>query len=186
MLVTLRIFRTTPEYAAQAAPPQLFLPNKNATSTAKVILPAQIVKLYDMDFGFVTVTAAGTAIIDSNTGAVTTTGGVLFAGGLPHAARFAAVSPSKTVVHIRLPKKAVTLTRAGGTETMTVDTWTLAGSASGNIVDKQPFQFTVGGAPVGYCFGDGNGTTIASCFTVIWTSVTSATDRASRSPCTPL
>jgi len=130
---------------AQVAPPQLFLPNKNATSTAKVILPAQITKLFDMDFGFVTVTSAGTAIVDSNTGAVTTTGGVLFAGGLPHAARFAAVSPSKTVVHIRLPKKAVTLTRAGGTETMTVDTWTLNGVDTRNVVAHETFEFAIGG-----------------------------------------
>src|SRR4051794_29533337 len=93
---------------ARAAPPQLFLPNKNATGTARGILPAPINKLFGMDFGALTVTTAGTAIVDSNTGAVTTTGGVLFAGGLPHAARFEAVSPSKTVVHIRLPKKAVT------------------------------------------------------------------------------
>jgi len=131
--------------AAHAAPPQLFLPNKNATSTAKVVLPAQITKLYDMDFGFVTVTGAGTAIVDSNTGAVTTTGGVLFAGGLPHAAKFEAVSPSKTVVHIRLPKKAVTLTRAGGTETMTVDTWSLNGIDTRNVVAHETFQFQVGG-----------------------------------------
>ena len=131
--------------AAHAAPPQLFLPNKNATSTAKVILPAQIIKLYDLDFGFATVTGAGTAILDSNTGAVTTTGGVLFAGGLPHAALFEAVSPSKTVVHIRLPKKAVTLTRSGGTETMTVDTWTLNGIDTRNVVAHETFQFQIGG-----------------------------------------
>src|SRR3954468_8927289 len=129
--------------AVQAAPPQLFSPNKNATSTAKVILPAQITKLFDMDFGFVTVTSAGTAIINSNTGAVTTTGGVLFAGGLPHAAQFEAVSPSKTVVHIRLPKKAVTLTRVGGTQTMTVDTWTLNGVDTRNVVAHETFEFAI-------------------------------------------
>jgi hypothetical protein len=131
--------------AGYAAPPQLFLPDKNATSTAKVILPAQITKLFDLDFGFVTVTSAGTAIVDSNTGNVTTTGGVLFAGGLPHAARFEAVSPSKTVVHIRLPKKAVTLTRSGGTETMTVDTWSLNGVDTRNVVAHETFDFAVGG-----------------------------------------
>jgi hypothetical protein len=131
--------------AARAAPPQLFLPDKNATGTAKVILPAQIIKLYDLDFGFVTVTGAGTAILNSGTGAVTTTGGVLFAGGLPHAALFEAVSPSKTVVHIRLPKKAVTLTRAGGTETMTVDTWSLNGIDTRNVVAHETFQFQIGG-----------------------------------------
>ena len=131
--------------AAMAAPPQLFLPNKNATSTAKIVLPAQITKLYDLDFGFVTVTGVGTAIVNSSTGAVTTTGGVLFAGGLPHAARFEAVSPSKTVVHIRLPKKAVTLTRFGGTETMTVDTWTLNGVDTRNVVAHETFEFAIGG-----------------------------------------
>jgi hypothetical protein len=131
--------------AAPAAPPQLFLPNKNATSTAKVILPAQIIKLYDMDFGLITVTSAGTAIVDSNSGNVTTTGGVLFAGGLPHAALFEAVSPSKTVVHIRLPKKAVTLTRVGGTQTMTVDTWSLNGVDTRNVVAHETFEFSIGG-----------------------------------------
>jgi hypothetical protein len=131
--------------AVHAAPLQLFLPDKNATSTAKVILPAQITKLFDMDFGFVTVTTAGTAIVDSNTGNVTTTGGVLFAGGLPHAAQFEAVSPSKTVVHIRLPKKAATVTRVGGTETMTVDTWSLNGVDTRNVVAHETFDFAIGG-----------------------------------------
>ena len=130
--------------AVRAAPPQLFFPTKNATSTARVILPTQITKLNDMDFGFVTVTSVGTAIIDSGTDAVTTTGGVLFAGGLPHAAKFAAVSPSKTVVHIRLPKKPTTLTRSGGTETMTVDTWTINGSETRNVVARETFEFAIG------------------------------------------
>jgi len=147
--------------AAHAAPPQLFLPDKNATGTAKVILPAQIIKLYDLDFGFVTVTGAGTAIVNSSTGAVTTTGGVLFAGGLPHAALFEAVSPSKTVVHIRLPKKAVTLTRSGGTETMTVDGWTLNGVDTRNVVAHETFQFQIGGTlhvAAGQAEGTYNGT----------------------------
>ena len=131
--------------AAVAAPPQQFAPNKNSTGTAKVILPAQITKLYDMDFGFVTVTGAGTAIVDSNSGNVTTTGGVLFAGGLPHAALFEAVSPSKTVVHVRLPNKGVNLTRVGGTETITLDSWTMNGAATRNVTAHETFQFSVGG-----------------------------------------
>lgn len=131
--------------AAQTAPPQLFSPNKNSTGTARVILPAQITKLYDMDFGFMTVTSAGTAVLDSTSGNVTTTGGVLFAGGLPHAAQFEAVSPSKTVVHIRLPNKATTLTRVGGTETMTLDGWNLNGVSTRNVVAHETFQFAVGG-----------------------------------------
>ena len=131
--------------AVHAAPPQLFAPSRNATATARVILPAEITKLYDLDFGFVTVTTAGTAIVNSSNGAVTTTGGVIFAGGLPHAAAFSAVSPSKTVVHIRLPKKAAILTRAGGTETMSVDTWTINGAGTRNVVARETFEFAVGG-----------------------------------------
>ena len=130
--------------AAHAAPPQLFPPDRNAAGTAAIILPAQITKLNDMDFGFVTVATAGTAVVDSSTDAISTTGGVLFAGGLPHAAKFEAVSPSKTVVHIRLPRQAATLTRVGGTETMDVDTWTINGAATRNVVARETFDFNVG------------------------------------------
>lgn len=130
---------------AHAAPPQLFPPDKNATGTANVILPVTITKLNDMDFGCVTVTSAGTAILDSNTGAVTTTGGVLFAGCLPHAAQFAAVSPSKTIVRITIPNRPVTLSRSGGTETMTIDTWTINGANVRNVVARETFNFQVGG-----------------------------------------
>ncbi|HKX91722.1 MAG TPA: DUF4402 domain-containing protein [Sphingomicrobium sp.] len=130
--------------AAEAAPPQEFVPDRDATGVARVILPAQITKLYDLDFGFLTVTTAGSAIVDSTAGNVSTTGGVLFAGGLPHAALFEAVSPSKTVVHIRLPKKAETLTRVGGTETMSVDGWTLNGAETRNVVAHETFEFAIG------------------------------------------
>jgi hypothetical protein len=131
--------------AALALPPQQFAPSRNSTGTAQIVLPAIVTKLNDMDFGFVTVTTAGTAVLDSNSGAMTTTGGVLFMGGLPHAAQFAAVSPSKTVVHIMLPKQPATLTRIGGTETMTIDTWTINGNATRNVVAHELFAFSVGG-----------------------------------------
>jgi hypothetical protein len=130
---------------AHAAPPQLFPPNKNSTGTANIVLPATITKLNDMDFGCVTVTTAGTAVLDSNTGAVTSTGGVLFAGCLPHAAQFAAVSPSKTIVRITIPNRPVTLTRSGGTETMSVDTWTINGATTRNVVAHETFNFQIGG-----------------------------------------
>lgn len=130
--------------AASALPVESFLPDKNATGTANIILPVTVAKLNDMDFGCITVTTAGTAILDSTTGAVTTTGGVLFAGCLPHAAQFAAVSPSKTVVQIKLPNKGTTLTRVGGTETMTLDTWTMNGTQTRNVVAHEELAFQVG------------------------------------------
>ena len=58
---------------------------------------------------------------------------------------FEAVSPVKNVVHIKVPKRAITITRIGGTETMQVDNFTVSGSANRNVVAKEPFTFNVGG-----------------------------------------
>jgi hypothetical protein len=55
------------------------------------------------------------------------------------------VSPSKNIVKISLPKKAVTLIRVGGIETMTLDSWTLNGASSRNVVAHETFEFRVGG-----------------------------------------
>ena len=115
------------------------------SAVVTINFPASLSKLNDMDFGNLMVTTAGTAILNSNTDAVTTTGGVVRASGFPHAARFEAVSPTRNIVKIALPKQAVTLTRVGGTETMTVDTWTINGALTRNVVAHEIFTFQVGG-----------------------------------------
>jgi hypothetical protein len=120
-------------------------PDKNATAIATITQPASVRKLNDLYFAYLTVTTAGTAVVNPNTDAMTTTGGVVHVGGTPYSALFEAVSPVKNVVLIRIPKTAATITRVGGTETMTVDTWTLSGSANRNVVAQEPFSFTVGG-----------------------------------------
>ena len=84
-------------------------------------------------------------MVNPDTDAMTTTGGIIHVGGAPYSALFEAVSPVKNVVLIRIPKTATTVTRVGGTETMTVDTWTLSGNANRNVVAKEPFSFKVGG-----------------------------------------
>ncbi|MEO8547119.1 MAG: DUF4402 domain-containing protein [Sphingomicrobium sp.] len=127
---------------AQAAP---VAPAKNATATATITQPASVRKLNDLYFAYLSVTTAGTAVVNPNTDTMTTTGGVIHAGGVPYSALFEAVSPVKNVVLIRIPKTASTVTRVGGTETMTVDTWTLAGTSNRNVVAKEPFSFNVGG-----------------------------------------
>lgn len=128
--------------AGQGAP---VAPAKNAKAIAVITGAAALRKLQDLDFAYVTVTTAGTAVVNPNTDLMSTTGGVLAVGGLPYAALFEAVSPVKNVVHIRVPKASTTLIRTGGTETMTVDTFTISGSANRNVVAKQPFTFKVGG-----------------------------------------
>jgi len=142
VLRLLAVFALLCPIAGQSAPVGAPTP---AIGKAQILLPSSFIALQDLDFGMLSVTTAGTAILDSDTEALTTTGGVLIAGGSPHAARFEAVTPTNHIVKISLPKKAVTLTRVGGTETMTVDTWTLNGASTRNVVAHQAFEFKVSG-----------------------------------------
>jgi len=130
--------------SAHAAPVN---PDKQARGTARIINGIFIRKLQDLNFGTLGLITggAGTATINPNTDAISTTGGIQFISGPAYGAQFEAVSPSKSVVHIRVPKASTVVTRVGGTETMTVDTFTISGSVNRNVVAKEPFSFTVGG-----------------------------------------
>ena len=117
-----------------------------ATGRAQILYPVQVRRLQDLNFGLLGVTTAGTAVINPDTDALTTTGGVVALGGFPYAALFEAVSPRKGVVIVRLPKNPITLTRVGGTETMTVSTWTISGGGnSRNVAAQEAFAFAIGG-----------------------------------------
>jgi hypothetical protein len=133
------LFASAPARAAPVAPA------RNATSTVVITPPAAVRKMEDLNFASLTVTTAGTAIIDPNTDGITTTGGVLYVAGLHYAAQFEAVSPIKSVVIIRIPRDPITVTRVGGTETMTVSNWTLNGSSRRNVAAHETIEFKVGG-----------------------------------------
>ncbi len=133
------LFASAPAHAAPVAPA------RNATSTVVITPPASVRKMEDLNFASLTVTTAGTAIIDPNTDGMTTTGGVLYVAGLHYAAQFEAVSPIKSVVIIRIPRDPITVTRVSGTETMTVSNWTLSGSSRRNVAAHETFEFKVGG-----------------------------------------
>jgi len=127
---------------AQAAPVR---PNRNAKATVNIAAPAQVRNLGDLDFGCLSVTTAGTATINPNTDVLTTTGGVVRAGCLPHAAQFEAVAPIKSVVLIKVTNKPVTLTRVGGTETMALSNLTVSGTLNRTVNIKELIAFKVGG-----------------------------------------
>ena len=127
---------------ASAAPA---IPNKQATAVVQVLPPIALRKLEDLNFATLGVYSAGTAVIDPNTDAMTTTGGIVHLGGLPYAALFEAISPRRGVVIIRIPTKPVTITRNGGTETMTISSWTLSGASNRTVVAQEPISFKVGG-----------------------------------------
>jgi hypothetical protein len=141
----LSLFAAAPAFAAPVSP------DKNATSTAMIVPPAMVRKIEDLNFGCLIVAGpvGGTAVLNPNTEVVTTTGGVTKVGGATtcpaYSALFEAVSPVKGVVIIRLPKVLATLTRVGGTETMTVGAWTVDGSTNRNVPAKETWAFKIGG-----------------------------------------
>ncbi len=137
------LFALLPLGAAATAAP--VAPSKNATGSAQIITPSSLRKLQDLNFAYLAVTGAGTAVVNPDNDTMTTTGGVLRVGGTPYAAMFEAISPNKTVVIIRVPKTPITVTRVGGTETMTVSNWTLSGASKKTIKANEPFDFKVGG-----------------------------------------
>lgn len=120
-------------------------PDKQARATVTILPPIAVRKIEDLNFGTLSVWSGGTAIVDPNTDTMTTTGGVVHSAGLAYAALFEAVSPRKGVVIIRIPNKPISVTRVGGTETMTVSNWTMSGASSRTAVAQEPFTFKVGG-----------------------------------------
>jgi hypothetical protein len=128
--------------AARAAP---VAASKDSNGQATVLGSLSLLKRTDLDFGALAVAGVGTAVIDPVTGSLTTTGGVTAVGSTPHSATFTGTGSRNSVVLIRLPKNPVTLTRVGGTETMTVSNWTLDGSTNRRIPASQAFNFAVGG-----------------------------------------
>jgi Domain of unknown function (DUF4402) len=133
---------------AMAAAPAVAAPvqaDKQAKAVVDVLPGLTIRKLQDLNFATLAVYGAGTATIDPNTDVMTTTGGVTHVAQTPYSALFEAVAPTKSVVHIRAPKKAIVVTRVGGTETMDVDNFTISGSDTRNVVAKEPFVFSIGG-----------------------------------------
>jgi hypothetical protein len=126
--------------AAAAATPA----SQSAPAEAALLSPLSVIKRADLDFGTLVVTGAGTAVIDPVSASTTTTGGVVRAGTAAHPAKFTATGSKNAVALIRLPKNPITVTRVGGTETMTVSNWTLDGNTNRRIPITDTFDFLVG------------------------------------------
>ena len=131
--------------AADPGVAQSVNPDREATGRAIVLRPLELLKVDDMDFGWLTAAGAGTAVLDPVSGAVTTTGGVVAVGGAPLPASFVGAASRDTPVIIRIPRQPITLTRQGGTETMTLSGWTLDGPGTRHVGANRAFQFRVGG-----------------------------------------
>jgi hypothetical protein len=130
-----------------AVPSQLFAaaPPTQASGAAIVLKPLSLIKKTDMNFGtLITSATAGTATIDPVTGAVTTAGGVTAVPGATSQAVFIGAGSKNAPYQIRLPSQPITLTRSGGTETVTVSNWTTDGPTNRKVGQNQAFQFGIG------------------------------------------
>jgi hypothetical protein len=129
----------------------------NATGTASLLRPLTIIKQADLDFGELVVTGPGTAVIDPLSGALSTTGLVTHVGPAAHPAVFTTTGSRTSNVHIKVPQNPITLTRVGGTETMTVSAWTLDGPQNRKFPQNAAFNFAVG-ATLTVAAGQADGT----------------------------
>ena len=130
-----------------AASSQAYAQATPSVSTARTLIlhPATVVKVEDLDFGSVVVTADGTIVLDPVTNAVSVTGGVVPVSGSPHAALFVGAASGGAVVNIKLPKQPVTLTRVSGTETLMLSNFTLDSPDKRTMARTESFEFRVGG-----------------------------------------
>jgi len=119
-------------------------PAASSSATVDLLSPLSLQKLQDLDFGTITAATAGTALLDPVANTVNTTGGVVAAGGTPHAAQFRGAATKNWVVNIKLPKQPVTLTRVGGTETLTASNFTLDGPTKRQMAQATTFDIRVG------------------------------------------
>lgn len=130
---------------AAASPAFAVTPVRESSADAIVLKPLSLLKKKDMDFGtLIAAATAGTATIDPATGAVTTTGGVTAVTSTTSAAIFVGAGSKNAPFQIRLPTNPITLTRSGGTETMTVSTWTTDGPTTRRVAANEAFQFGIG------------------------------------------
>jgi Domain of unknown function (DUF4402) len=128
--------------AATAAPVVAAPPNK---ATVTLVHPLTLLKTADLDFGTLIVNGAGTAVINPVSNVETTTGGVVMAGGTPHGAAFTGAATGLSLIFVQQPTGSVTLTRVGGTQTMSVSNFTMQNGNLYLTLVTGAFSFRVGG-----------------------------------------
>jgi Domain of unknown function (DUF4402) len=116
-----------------------------ATSKAVIVTPLSFLRVQDLDFGsLIAGGTAGTAVIAPG-GTRTVSGGVIAAASTFQPARFAGDGAPGQTVLISMSANSYTLTRSGGTQTMTIDTFVI-GSSPITTITTTPLSFTIASA----------------------------------------
>jgi len=119
-----------------------------ADSRVFVLEPLSLLNVGSLSFGDISASAAaGTVVVDPDSGTRAVSGGVAALGGTVSAARFLGTGTANSnVAIIREPQGFITVTRSGGTETMTVDDFTVeGGNGARQIRSDRVLDFKIGG-----------------------------------------
>lgn len=122
---------------------------EDATGRVTVVSPLSLVKIRDLEFGTIYMDAAstgGTVILDPTLpeGSELSVTGDLVAAFDGHTAKFGGAPARTKKIKIRIPKQDITITRVGGTETLTVRDFTLDGPDQRTVPGGNPFDFRIG------------------------------------------
>ncbi|MCR5879204.1 DUF4402 domain-containing protein [Phenylobacterium sp. J367] len=119
--------------------------NQSATGSITVMQPVlNVTKNTDLNFGSVIrpTSGSGTIIIDANSGNVSTSNLAQANGNTPTRANFTVEGQPNANINVTYPNN-VTLTRAGGSETLTV--YLTSSMGGGQIGGGGTVQFNIGG-----------------------------------------
>ena len=141
MGTVLRFFYMCLALAGLASAPARAAPTTGEINVA-IVDRLSLVKTAPLDFGMLLATPTAGTVTVSTTGARTSSGGVILAGGTPSAAEFAGYGRRNQQVRIAIGVSTFNLTRVGGTQTMRVDTLVLGAVATNGLT-----QIALGAAP---------------------------------------
>jgi Domain of unknown function (DUF4402) len=131
-------FAATPTYAQTST--------LGANANTVVVRPLSFVKDDDLEFGsIIRGTTAGTVVMAPNN-VRTATGGVTLAPSVNRPSRFAGFGSSGQQVQISMAANSITINRAGGGGSMTVDTFMIGSSPTWQNITTAPRTFTIGSA----------------------------------------
>lgn len=117
-----------------ATAPCAFAQSTTGTIRTTIVPRLSLVKSADLDFGQIMASSATAGSVTvTPTGSRSAGGGATLAGGTVTAGEFTGFGTRNQLVVFSFGAPSVVLTRVGGTQTMTADTFTMAPSASGNL-----------------------------------------------------
>ena len=114
-----------------------------ATATAEVLETLTLTAVDDLNFGQIAANTGGTVTVNADSTVAST--GTLISTGTRAPATFTVTGSASTSVVVTLPSAAVNLTRSGGTETMSLDTFSSNPNGAFQLSAAGTGAFSVGG-----------------------------------------